>query len=325
MSVERLIITGGVQRDGAIWMKEFQHYQLAVLAEVDLRTGAVRRLMEYESPPAVCAPQRPSIVFKCASLKGDRLYLCTQTEVLVLAWPSLQRLAYHSLPSFNDLHHVHPLGDELLVVSTGLDMVIRLDASGAPVAFTSVLGEDPWARFSPATDYRRVASTKPHVAHPNYVFFIDGEPWVSRCEKRDAVRLADPTDHIPVEVERIHDGDVMDGLAWFTTVNGHVVTADPAARRVEQVWNLASLTDTDQPLGWCRGICRDGDLTYVGFSRIRPTKLHDNLRWVKNLGKSRGNLPTRIGVYDLKAGRHVRDIDLEGIGLAAVFSVIGVG
>lgn len=318
----RLLVTGGAQRDAAIWFDEFHHYERAMLAEVDLDTGHVKVLLEHETPPAWCAEDRPSIVFKCATLQGDRLYLCTQTEVLILRWPSLETLEHLSLPSFNDLHHVLPVGEDLLVVSTGLDMVLELDAARELRASHAVIDEAPWARFDRAVDYRRIASTKPHKAHPNFVFLWEGAPWVTRCHQRDAVKVGEITRRIAVDVERIHDGNVVGEEVHFTAVDGHVVFTRPHRPEARRVWNLASMTQTDQPLGWCRGLHVEGDLAYVGFSRIRPTKLHDNLRWIKNLGKPRGYLPTRIGVYDLAQKRHVRDIDLESVGLAAVFSIL---
>ena len=44
-------------------------------------------------------------------LTGDLLYLCAPAEVIVLRFPSLERVEYLTHPCFNDLHHALPLGD----------------------------------------------------------------------------------------------------------------------------------------------------------------------------------------------------------------------
>ena len=78
------------------------------------------------------------------------------------------------------------------------------------------------------------------------------------------------------------------------------------------------------PLGWCRGIeLLDDRHAVVGFSRLRPTKWEQNLRWVKRQlgGKGTGLLPTRIALVDLSAERFVWEVDLEPGGLNAVFSI----
>jgi len=116
-----------------------------------------------------------------------------------------------SIPWFNDIHHVVPLEDEsILVVNTGLEMVLRLRLDGSVLAIWNVLGEDPWARFDPHKEYRLGCSTKPHVAHPNFLFLLDGEPFVSRFELRDAVSLHDARRRIDIGSERVHDG-IVDG------------------------------------------------------------------------------------------------------------------
>ena len=118
----------------------------------------------------------------------------TNTEVLLYRVPSFERIAYVSLPMFNDVHHVRPTPNgNLLVANTGLDMVLEMTREGAIVQVWNVLGDDPWERFSEATDYRKVKSTKPHLAHPNHVFYVGDEPWASRFQQKDAISLVDPT------------------------------------------------------------------------------------------------------------------------------------
>jgi len=86
------------------------------------------------------------------------------------------------------------------------------------------------------------------------------------------------------------------------------------------------MTKTEKTLGWCRGIhVLDNDRVLIGFSRVRPSKIRENLRWVKHrvgLREDAGMMGTRIACYDLKRGVHEWDIDLEQFDLNAVFSIL---
>src|SRR6185503_17569531 len=126
-----------------------------------------------------------------------------------------------------------------------------------------------------AIDYRKVATTKPHDAHPNYVFFLDGEPWVTRFEQRDAVPVAGGDRRFAVEVEGVHDGHRDGDRLLFTTVDGHLVRFGLNGSGRE-VFDLDP-GDSEVPLGWCRGLLPQGGRAWVGFTRIRYTKLRQNL------------------------------------------------
>ena len=81
-------------------------------------------------------------------------------------------------------------------------------------------------------------------------------------------------------------------------------------------------------LGWCRGLHLLGDdRILVGFSRIRPSKIRENVRWVKHrmgLRETAGTRGTRIACYDLARGVHEWDLDLEPLDMNAVFSILPV-
>ena len=66
-----------------------------------------------------------------------------------------------------------------------------------------------------------------------------------------------------------------------------------------------------------------GDHIVVGFSRLRPTKWKQNIRWVKSQlgGENEDVLPTRIAMFDLSRGRTCWEVDLEAAGMNAVFSI----
>jgi len=323
----KLLVTGGRQSPSALQKEEWHRYREAVVACVDVEARSAEVCLEYTSPSEACAADaEPSIVFKAGSLVGELFYVCTQTEVLIYEVPGFRLLRYLSLPFFNDLHHVRPgEGDSLLVAVTGLDMVVELTLDGHILQEWGVLGQDPWARFSRDVDYRKVITTKPHQAHPNFVFDMDRELWVTRFEQRDAIRLTAPDDRIPIDVEKPHDGILAGEQVYFTTVDGHVVVADATQAVVSHVFDLNHISARNRALGWCRGLAvlEEGH-AIVGFTRIRPTRFRENLRWLRyefGLRETKGDMPTRIVGYDLEAGREEWEIDLEPCGMNCVFSI----
>jgi len=320
---DQLYVVGGQQRALRPMTAAGQHwyeYQRAIMLEVDTASGAVRSAFEYESPPEVGPAEEPTILFKSGTSVGDLLYLCTQTEVMIIRTPTMERIAYVSLPAFNDVHHVRPTPNgDLLIANTGLDMVMEVSLEGETLREWNVLGAPAWERFSKETDYRTVRTTKPHLAHPNHVFYVDGKPWATRFEQRDAVAVEDLDDRIEIGLERLHDGLVDGDNIYFTTVDGKVVIADAAKRVVKEVIDLTAFHPADTRLGWCRGIHIDGDRLWVGFSRIRPTKIRENVGWV--LHGFKRDAGTHIACYDLTARRCLQEISLEDAGMSAVFSI----
>jgi hypothetical protein len=321
---DSLLIVGGRQRAPRSLLEndsEWYDYQSGLLLRLDGPTGQVESLLEYSSPPSAAGPNDP-VLFKSGHVEGDILYLCTQTEVMSYRLPSLELLAYHSLPCFNDVHHVRPGPDGgLLVASSGLELVLELGPDGQPRRLWNVLGEEPWGRFSPDIDYRRGISTKPHRAHPNFIFLDGEEIWCTRFEQKDALCLTRPERRINIGLERVHDGLTRDGLAYFTTVNGQVVIANLATLAIEAVIDLSAMHEADTLLGWCRGLyLADNGLAWVGFSRIRPTKFRQAVSWVRQ--GFRPSRPTHIGLYDLERRQCLAQIQLEEHGLNAVFSIL---
>jgi hypothetical protein len=223
-----LYVIGGRQRQdrGLSDLKEgWYGYGLGVILRVD-PDGRITTVMEFTSRPGACGPDDP-ILFKCASRRDDRLYCCTQTEVIVFSLPTFEQLVYVSLPGFNDVHHVLPTAQgTMLIAVSGLEMVVEIDEKGDVLGEWNVLGGDPWNGFDPRLDYRQGVNTKPHRAHPNHLFQLDGRPWVTRFELRDAVPVSGAPDRIEVGHERVHDGVVRDDGVYFTTVDGSVVRCD---------------------------------------------------------------------------------------------------
>lgn len=322
-AVRSLYVVGGKQRELRPLIsdpKSWYEYESGLILQIDLGSGTVTTPLTYVSPPEACVAEEPEVLFKSGTLVGDRLYACTQTEVMVFALPSFEQVGYVSLACFNDVHHVRPTPDgHLLIANSGLENVLEVSLAGELLREWNVLGEDTWKRFSPTVDYRKGISTKPHRSHPNYVFYIGDEIWVTRFQQKDAVCLNYPNRHIPIGGERVHDGVLHEGRLYFTTVNGIIVVVDPFSLRIESRIDLNSMHGEQTLAGWCRGIFLHEGIAWVGFSRIRSTKFRENVGWVGRGFKR--VLPTHITAYDLERGVCLAEIDVESHGLNAVFSI----
>jgi len=320
-------LLGGRQRKLLFKNEPEQHlYEAALILRLDISTETARTELEYKSPPEACAGENSSHVFKSATLVGNRFYTCTSTEVLIFEVPSFRRIGYVSLPCFNDLHHVAVTREgHLLVANTGLDMVVRFTPQGEVLARWNVLGADPWSRFSPDVDYRRVDSTKPHPSHPNAVFQLGDEVWVTRLAQKDAVCLTHPGKRINIEVQRPHDGLVFGDRIYFTTVDGKVVIASRHTLAVEQVVDLVQIHKVKPAdevlLGWCRGALPiDERRVWVGFTRVRKTKFMENVMWIKHSFREM-ETPTHIALYDIVDRKCLREIEIERFGMNVLFGI----
>ncbi|NIM00956.1 MAG: hypothetical protein GTO30_21000 [Acidobacteria bacterium] len=321
-----LYFVGGEFKRGAARKAEWHRAKRARIVRVDPADGSIEECVGYVSPPDVCPDDDPSIVFKAGAVEGDRYYVCTHTEVLIYRLPDFERVGYVTHPWFNDMHHVAPSGNgTLLAVLTGLDMIVEISLEGEVVREWSVLQKDPWQRFDRSTDYRKVSTTKPHESHPNYVFRVDDQLWATRFEQRDAICLDDPERRIDIGIEKPHDGHVFDDKVYFTTVDGHVVVGDPSSGELTRVCDLNAIEQTDKALGWCRGLHPlDADHVLVCFSRIRPTKIAENLRWLQHkLGgrANSGSLPTRVALFNIRESRKLWEYELEPFDINVVYSV----
>jgi hypothetical protein len=315
-------VVGGRQRAPRSVLEQddvWQGYDQGLILRVEPESGEVSTALAYVSPEDASAGEG-AVSFQASTLHGDRLYTCTETEVMVYAVPSFERLEYVSLPCFNDVHHVRrSLRGNFLVANAGLEMVVEVTPAGEIVDARSTLGEDPWAVFDPDVDYRKI-STKPHRAHPNYVFYLGNEIWATRFEHGDAVSLTEPGRSVKVSDERIHDGLLHEGRLYFTTVDGKIVVVDAESLERLDTIDLTSFHADRTLLGWCRGILVDGDRLWVGFSRIRPTRFRANVAWAAR--GFRQSKPTHIACYDLARRECTAEIDLEPTGLSALYSIL---
>ena len=320
-----LYVLGARQRD--LFLRdeeEWNLYEVALILQLDTETGSVRTCVEYKTPPEARASENSSSVFKSGTLADDILYTCTSTEVLIFKLPEFYRLGYVSLPCFNDLHHVTPKsGGDLLAAITGLDMVAKFSREGKVLEEWSVLPEPPWSRFSRTTDYRKVKTTKPHKSHPNFVFELNGEIWATRFRQRDAICLTNSVRRIDIAVESPHDGLYFGERIYFTTVDGRIVIANPLSLQVEKIIDLKKIDDQNALLGWCRGLLPlDDKRVWVGFTRIRKTRLHENILWVKSVFREgMREKPTHIALYDVLNMHCIQEFDLEAHGMNIIYSI----
>lgn len=325
----RFVLTGGRQRSGAT--DTTRMCDAAVVLELDTDDRSVRTRLLYESPADVRAGADASVLFKSGHATAEHVYLCTTTEVLVCDAADLDRVVHYvSLPCFNDVHHVRPAATagNLVVVSTGVDTVYEIDPAGAVHSAWPVVDGAAEA-YDPSVDYRRVLSTKPHLSHPNHVFYRGDQLFVNRCHQRDFVDVETLGQRIDYgDLGAVgHDGVVTGDRVHLTSVNGFVAELDlPSGDRLRTL-DLNEATKASRPLGWCRGIAVVDDASWlVGFTRIRPTRWRENLSWVKSrvTDSSGPKLPTRVACYDPNEGRLRWELDLEEHGMGELFSILPV-
>lgn len=320
-----LLLLGGRQRRLLFKGKEeWNLYEAALIYRLDPGTGEIRECVEYKSPPEARASDEASILFKAGAIKGDKLYACTSTEVVIFTLPDFKQVGYVSLPCFNDLHHVTPSADgNLLIANTGLDMVLKIDMSGTIISEWEALEIPLWSRFQRDVHYRKVESTKPHASHPNFVFELDHETWTTRFYQHDAICLDDRRRRIDLVGPRAHDGVLRGDRIYFTEVDGRVLVANRHSLQIEKDVDLKKI-DGQSMLGWCRGILPvDDSKVWVGFTRIRKTDFKENVLWLKHsLREGMAEKPTHIGLYDIEKKQLCQEIDIERRGMNVIFDIL---
>lgn len=324
----KLFITGGILRPDGFELGEGKYYGCAKLLHLDTGTARIKECLSLDQGNQNYPDIHPNLQFTAGDVDGETLWLPTDTEIRHYRYPSLDLLDSFSHPCFHNIHSVTVRGNELYVTSTGLDMVVILDKrNGSVLKYLNTEGKPAWHRFSPEIDYRRQHSTRPHDSHPNFVFWVDGEPWVTRCTQEDAVKLDDTDFRIDISGGKrpisVHDGIVRDGLVYFTTVDGAIVLADPRHGKVVDTIQISSLKGYGGLRGWCRGLHIAGNIAYVGFSRLRKTRRMEKLAWVKRM-MMRGESIEECSVLaiDLSKPRIVDDYRVPKGMLDAIYTLL---
>lgn len=324
----KLLLTGGLLRPDGFELGEGKYYGAAKLLRVDMASGHVEALLSIDQGTGNFPPVDPNLEFTVATSEPGVLWLAMDTEIRRYSYPSLQLQATYSHPCFQNVHSVAIRGDELYVTSTGLDMVAVLrKGDGALLRVLNTDGKPTWHRFSENVDYRQVYSTRPHDCHPNFVLWIDDQPWVTRCTQEDIVALHDVTQRIDISGNRrpisIHDGIVQGELAYFTTVDGGIVIVDLPRRAVLETIDLYALRGFGGFRGWCRGLQIDGDICRVAFSRLRKTRRLEKIAWVKGL-LGRGKIVEDASVLEIDLKRRIilNDLRIPHGMIDAIYSVL---
>jgi len=319
----QLLVTMAIPKKGISRFHEgFEGYafECARIEILDWETKKCVRKIEYR-PPSENLGEGLSVRFTGGFPYEGKWFQTSGTELIIyntFDW-SVEKVISHN--SFHDLHGVMVVDGEIVLVNTGLEMIQFLDMNGTILREVNVASTPTWERFDHNIDYRRVVSTKPHEAHPNHAFQIDGQWWVTRCLKCDAINLEDHQQRINIEVGQPHDGIIRGDYLYFTTTNAHLVIADVSSRKVVDVINLNALNDSKRQLGWCRGLEVVGNVAYIGFSRLRESKWKETFRTARNV--LRGQLrDSHIDKIDIKRRLLVDSYEYGPQDSSAIFTLM---
>lgn len=324
--MKKLLVAGARLRPGGYELGDGKYYDKATLMQLDLESGEYSEVLCKTEGGVNYPAEHPNLQYTAPCLEGDFLWLPTDTEVYKYQLPSFEELACFSHPCFQNLHSAHIFGEELVVSSTGLDNIVVMDKhSGAVKDIYGTEGKGPWHRFNDQTDYRQVHSTRPHVTHPNFVFKIDDDYWVTRCGFEDAVKINDVEDKIKVgqkDIIAVHDGITWNGKVVFTRVDGFIVVCDPKTREVLNKIDPFE-NERNRPLGWCRGLCIEEGIFYIGYSKLRKTKLKSKLKYLTkgNFKFTSGN-NSLVVAYDLANQKVLRIYESDDDVIDAIYGIL---
>jgi len=323
-----LLITGGILRPNGFELGEGKYYGCATLLQLNLSSGEFSTLLTDDVGGKNFPDETPNLEFTVGDIENNKLWLCMDTEIRLYDYPELKLQKTFSHPCFHNNHSVAVHRNELYVTSTGLDMVVVLDKeSGDIIKYLNAEGKPTWHRYNESTDYRKIHSTRPHDCHPNYVLWIDNQPWVTRCTQEDAVSLSNPSQRInisgPNKVISVHDGIVKGDKIYFTSVDSCIVIADMASKEIIETVDIDKLKGYGGLRGWCRGLYIKDDIFYLGFSRLRKTRRLEKIAWVSKL-INRGEQIEDCSVLaiNLKSKKIVADYRIPGNMIDAIYSIL---
>ncbi len=318
-------VTGARRNDEIFSSDRYAYCYDAGLFEINFsRKKIVREYIEDEVNEEISVPNY-TLSFRGSYISGKNVVTCNHSEILTIDIDSLSVTNRYTNKAFNDMHCVQEFNNETWVVSTGIDMAVKLNGDCNLGVFP--VNENATRKYVEGMDYRNI-STKPHVSHPNYLFATEEGVWATRFNERDAVLLTDLTKTIDVKIERPHDGVVRDNRVYFTTVNGLVVVSDVKSGKVVKVYDIRCRENTVN-VGWCRGLCVDGDYLYVGFTAIRETKNIKNLSYLTDAvhfmrDKFKDMYPARIVKFNIRKERIEDEMKFKASDIGVVFSILKV-
>lgn len=325
---KELLVTGGLLRENGFDLGEGMYYGTAVLASLNIDNGHVTPLIRLVEGNENYPSEHPNLQFTAGCIDGGDLWLPTDTEIRKYNLETLSLERIYSQPCFQNIHSVAVQDDHLFITTTGLDAVVIMDKdSGAIRKMLNAEGKPVWHRFSATTDYRKLHSTRPHDCHPNYVFFLDGKPWVTRCTQEDAVSLNDVSMRIdisgPDKEISVHDGIVVGDEVVFTSVDGCIVIADTKTRLVKETIDLTMLKGFGGTRGWCRGLHYEGGIFYIGFSRLRRTRSMNKLKWLKDMAVRKKDIDNcSVLAFNLLTREIVGEYNLPKDAIHAIYTIL---
>ncbi len=324
--VKKLLISGACLRENGFELGEGKYYGEAKLLLLDLNSGRFESVLSLNKGNEHYPKEHPNLQFTAACLDGDVLWLPTDTEIRKYLLPAMELQSVYSHRCFHNIHSVCVVGEQLAVTSTGLDNVVMLDKSTGEInSIVNTQGKEPWHRFDEQTDYRLIHSTRPHDSHPNYVFQLNDELWVTRCRQEDAVNLADVSQSFNISGDdsiSVHDGVVWQDKVVFTRVDGLLVVCDQKSKQVIEVIDPFE-GNKSRPVGWSRGLHIENGVFYIGYSKLRKTKMRDKLKFLTkgNIKYNSGN-NALIVAFDMKARKVLNVFETEEGELDAIYGVL---
>jgi len=328
-----LLITGATLRKQGYELGEGKYYDKAVLLSLNLDTGYFKELLSISTGNQNTPDSNPNLEFTIGDIEPNNLWLTTDTEIRLYSYPELNVLKVFSHPCFHNIHSLAVRGEQLYITSTGLDMVVILDKNtGEIIDRINTEYKPVWHRFSADIDYRKLHSTRPHDSHPNYIFWLDNQPWVTRCTPEDAVCLYDKRKRIdltglsenPSQQElSVHDGIVKQGKIYFTSVDGCILIVDSGSLKLIETIELYKFKNYGGVRGWCRGLYIEGDLFYIGFSRLRKTKAKGKLAWLSRFSNYLSpSKQSSVLAFDMKKRIIVKDYPIPEDAIDAVYAIL---
>jgi hypothetical protein len=243
-------------------------------------------------------------------VSGSSIITVTETEIVVLSADSLAIQEIISHKGFNDLHHVIKRNNCYVVANTGLDCVSEYNMNSQSLTERKVAADGQLSRHQNDNDYRKLTSTKPHFTHPNFLFLLQNELWVTRCDTMDAVSL-DSDKRIEIGGNLVHDGVIYKNSVYFTCVDGQIRVFDTHSLMLKHVIDLNDFVTNLN--GWCRGILPiSTNLSVIGISKYRQSK---------KIPFSKEQSHARLLLIDIYKRQVLWDINTSKLGMDAIFGI----
>ncbi|MDP2528136.1 MAG: hypothetical protein Q8W51_00165 [Candidatus Palauibacterales bacterium] len=326
-----LLLTGGTQAPLAGLRPHRRQFRRAVLAGLRHPGAEARPVAARGRREAGMVGRSQPVLLRSATVtERGTLLTCLPDTALELDPATGRVLRSLTHPWFSDVHHARPApSDGVYVVATGLDLVLEMEWSGRVRREWPMGSPSTWERFDRGRDFRRAPPPRPHHVHPNHVLPFRDELWVT-CFHPCALVCVEGRRRgaiVPLATCGVHDGHVEGSTAWCTAVEGRIVAVDLERLEVRAEHDLLAFGGVEAKVGWFRGVQPLGDGTFlVGVSRLRRTRLHENLVWLRHREWDRPRYRHSVLLHVRPETRTVlREIDLRPAGLDAVYSVVSVG